>query len=92
MAEMLKEFGYTTSCIGKWHLGHKEEYMPNNQGFDEFYGVPYSNDMDNYYYEHNDFQSPPLPLYQNKELIESGPDQAYLTKRYTDEAIRQIKK
>ncbi|UCS92108.1 sulfatase [Echinicola marina] len=90
MAEMLKASGYTTSCIGKWHLGHKEVYMPNNQGFDEFYGVPYSNDMDGYYYKNNDFQSPPLPFYRNTELIEEGPDQHYLTKRYTEETIRQI--
>ncbi|AKP52662.1 sulfatase family protein [Cyclobacterium amurskyense] len=91
MAEMLKEGGYTTSCIGKWHLGHKEAFMPNNQGFDEFYGVPYSNDMDNYYYKDIDFQSPPLPFYRNTELIESGPDQQYLTKKYTEEAVKQIK-
>ncbi len=91
MAEMLKENGYTTSIIGKWHLGHKVEFMPGNHGFDEFYGVPYSNDMDGYYYKRIDFQSPPLPFYRNTELIESGPDQRYLTKRYTEEAIRQIK-
>ncbi len=91
MAEMLKGINYKTSCIGKWHLGHKEEFMPNNHGFDEFYGVPYSNDMDYYYYEQNDFQSPPLPFYRNRELIESGPDQQFLTKRYTEETIRQIK-
>jgi arylsulfatase A len=91
IAEMLKESGYSTSCIGKWHLGHKEEYMPNNHGFDEFYGVPYSNDMDNYYYKKNDFQSPPLPFYRNTELIESGPDQQFLTKKYTQEALAQIK-
>tara|TARA_R110001592_G_scaffold363394_1_gene687407 strand:+ start:49303 stop:50643 length:1341 start_codon:yes stop_codon:yes gene_type:complete len=91
MAEMLKDGGYSTSCIGKWHLGHKEEFMPNNHGFDEFYGVPYSNDMDNYNYEKIGFQSPPLPFYRNTKLIESGPDQQYLTKKYTDEAIKQIK-
>ena len=91
MAEMLKEGGYSTSCIGKWHLGHKEEFMPNNQGFDNFFGVPYSNDMDNHYYKHIDFQSPPLPLYRNTELVESGPDQRYLTKIYTEEAVRLIK-
>ena len=91
MAEMLRDNGYTTSIIGKWHLGHKEEFMPNNQGFDQFYGVPYSNDMDNYYYKHIDFQSPPLPFYRNKTLIESGPDQDYLTQKYTEEAINQIK-
>ncbi len=91
MAEMLKDSGYKTICIGKWHLGHKERFMPNNQGFDEFFGVPYSNDMDNYYYKNIDFQSPPLPLYRNRELVESGPDQNYLTKIYTEEAIRQIR-
>ena len=91
MAEMLQNKGYATACIGKWHLGHKEKFMPNSQGFDYFFGVPYSNDMDNYYYKSRDFQSPPLPLYRNRELIEEGPDQSYLTKRYTEEAIRQIK-
>jgi len=91
MSEMLKESGYSTSCIGKWHLGHKDEFMPNNHGFDEFYGVPYSNDMDNHYYKNIDFQSPPLPLYRNTELIESGPDQQFLTKKYTEEAISQIR-
>ncbi len=91
MAEMLQNKGYSTSCIGKWHLGHKDKFMPNNQGFDYFFGVPYSNDMDNHYYKSRDFQSPPLPLYRNRELIEEGPDQSYLTKRYTEEAIRQIK-
>jgi len=92
MAKMLKNAGYATACIGKWHLGHKEEYMPNNHGFDYFYGVPYSNDMDSYFYKHNNFQSPPLPLYRNKEVIQMGPDQRYLTKMYTEETIRFIQK
>ena len=92
LAEMLKDNGYTTSCIGKWHLGHQEKYMPNNQGFDMFYGVPYSNDMDGYYYTHNNFQSPPLPFYRNKEIIGEGIDQSQLTKMYTSEAVKQIKK
>jgi arylsulfatase A-like enzyme len=91
LAELLNDQGYTTSCIGKWHLGHKSEYMPNSQGFDTFYGVPYSNDMDGYYYKHLDFQSPPLPFYRNEELIGEGLDQQYLTKMYTEEAVRQIK-
>ncbi|MCK5101357.1 MAG: sulfatase [Cyclobacteriaceae bacterium] len=90
MAEMLKSVGYATACIGKWHLGHLEKFMPNNHGFDYFFGVPYSNDMDSYYYKHNDFQSPPLPLYRNKEIIEEGPDQRYLTRMYTEEAVRFI--
>jgi arylsulfatase A len=93
MAEMLKTVGYSTGCIGKWHLGHATtEMMPNNQGFDYYYGVPYSNDMDGYYYEHNDFQSPPLPVYSNTVQVDSGPDQQYLTKMFTEEAIRFIQK
>ncbi|MDD4143695.1 MAG: sulfatase [Prolixibacteraceae bacterium] len=91
MAEMFRENGYSTTCIGKWHLGHLPEFMPGRHGFDHFYGVPYSNDMDRHYYRNIDFQSPPLPLYKNENLIEEGPDQKYLTKRYTEEVIRIIK-
>lgn len=47
LAEQLKNAGYATACIGKWHLGHKEIYLPTNQGFDYYFGIPYSNDMDN---------------------------------------------
>ncbi|KAG1649532.1 Arylsulfatase G [Nymphon striatum] len=46
LAEQLKSVGYQTAAIGKWHLGHKEQYMPNNHGFDYYFGIPYSNDMD----------------------------------------------
>mgnify|MGYP006285178939 CR=1 FL=1 len=91
MAEMLKEADYHTLCIGKWHLGHKPQFMPNNHGFDAFYGVPYSNDMDSYYYRGRDFQSPPLPLFRDSTVIEHGPDQQLLTKKYTEEAISQIR-
>ena len=91
MAEMFKEQGYFTSCIGKWHLGHLEKFMPNNHGFDEFYGVPYSNDMDNHYYERNNFQAPPLPFFRNTKQIGKGLDQRYLTKLYTEETVKQIK-
>ncbi len=47
IAEQLKKAGYATACVGKWHLGHKEEYLPTSHGFDYYYGIPYSNDMDN---------------------------------------------
>lgn len=91
LAELFEDNGYSTACIGKWHLGHQPEFMPNRQGFDYFYGVPYSNDMDGHYYRHNNFQSPPLPVYRNESIIEEGPDQRYLTKRYTEESIQLIK-
>ncbi|MDX1284860.1 MAG: sulfatase [Draconibacterium sp.] len=92
MAEMFQENGYATACIGKWHLGHKEQFMPNNHGFDYYYGVPYSNDMDSHFYKHNNFQSPPLPVLRNTELKEQGPPQKYLTKMFTEEAVAFIKK
>ncbi|MGQ7871101.1 sulfatase family protein [Sunxiuqinia sp. sy24] len=91
LPEVLKPQGYQTALIGKWHLGHKKKFMPNNQGFDYFYGVPYSNDMDNYFYKHNNFQSPPLPVYENTKLVENGTDQDYLTKKWTDAAVKYIK-
>ncbi|HQU52195.1 MAG TPA: sulfatase-like hydrolase/transferase, partial [Saprospiraceae bacterium] len=47
LAEQLKKAGYATACVGKWHLGSKEQYLPTNNGFDYYYGIPYSNDMDN---------------------------------------------
>jgi len=78
IAEVLKEQGYATACIGKWHLGHKPEYLPPNQGFDYYFGIPYSNDMS------------PVPLILGTEIIEEGPDQAQLTKRYTEHALRFI--
>lgn len=92
MAEMLKSVGYSTACIGKWHLGHKEEFMPDKHGFDYYFGVPYSNDMDGHYYEKNNFQSPPLPVYRNSEVIAEGPPQKYLTRMFTEEAVNFIKK
>lgn len=92
LPELLKPLGYTTAVIGKWHLGNEEKFLPNNQGFDYYYGVPYSNDMDAYYYKHNKFQSPPLPVYENMNLIEEGPNQDNLTRMWTDAAVDYINK
>lgn len=86
LAEMLKSRQYATACIGKWHLGHKQEFMPNNQGFDYFFGIPYSNDM----IPENSRKYPPLPLLRNKDTIEVNPDQHTLTKRYTEEVVNFI--
>lgn len=90
LAEMLRGKGYATACIGKWHLGHHKEFLPTRQGFDYFFGTPYSNDMNSYYYKQNNFQSPPLPLLRQEEIIEENPDQRYLTRRYTGEAVKFI--
>lgn len=75
IAEMLKDEGYVTGIVGKWHLGSQDRYMPWNQGFDSFQGVPYSNDMGNFFW------------YDEQEIIYEPIDQAYLTQRYTEKAL-----
>jgi arylsulfatase A len=102
IAEMLKPKGYTTGIIGKWHLGHLPEFLPTKQGFDYWFGLPYSNDMgkiattrldpDNPSATLPRLNVPPLPLYRNDSVIETEPDQHFLTKRYTEEAIQFIKR
>ncbi len=87
IAEAVKEQGYTTGIIGKWHLGHLPEFLPLNHGFDYYFGIPYSNDMLPPRYK----KAPELPLYENQKIIESDPDQNLLTKRYTEKAISFIK-
>ena len=88
LAEALKEQGYATGMIGKWHLGHHEEFLPTNNGFDSFFGIPYSNDMrPNPKSKGAARKYPPLPLMENTTVIESSPDQRQLTKRYTEKAI-----
>ncbi len=78
IAEALKPLGYSTACIGKWHLGDRPEYRPLRQGFDYYYGILYSNDMVN------------PDIHRNDEVIEHPTDQTTLTKRYTKEAIKFI--
>jgi len=87
IAEAVKEQGYTTACIGKWHLGHLSKYLPPNHGFDYYFGLPYSNDMR----PENNAKYPPLPLIEGTETIEENPDQSQLTKRYTAKALDFIK-
>lgn len=80
IAELLKDQGYATACVGKWHLGHLPPFLPTAHGFDQYYGIPYSNDMD----KHNP------PLMRDTEIIENPVDQTTVTKRYTEEAVRFI--
>lgn len=86
IAEALKEQGYATAAYGKWHLGHREPYLPPNHGFDEYFGVPYSNDM----WSQRGKTFPPLPLIEGTETIEEEPDQGTLTPRYTEKAVQFI--
>jgi arylsulfatase A len=81
IAELLKTKDYHTACIGKWHLGDYEQFLPTRQGFDYYYGIPYSNDM----------TDPPLPLMRNEEVIEQPVDNALLTQKMTQEAVQYIR-
>lgn len=85
-AEVAKSRGYATMMIGKWHLGHLPEFLPTRQGFDHYFGLPYSNDM-----KQSHAGYPPLPLYRDEQVIETEPDQSQLTRRYTEEAVRFLR-
>ena len=103
IAEVLKNVGYATACIGKWHLGHLPEYLPTRQGFDYYYGIPYSNDMDFVqgspgYWRHADdpnFLANTMhynvPLIENEMEIERPANQNTITERYSEKAIEKIK-
>ncbi len=101
IAEALREIGYATAIIGKWHLGHLPRYLPTNHGFDYWFGLPYSNDMDSTVAPGGGAGRAALfdpkieyynvPLYRNDEEIERPADQNTLTRRYTEEATRFIR-
>ena len=99
--EMLKEKGYATGIFGKWHLGHHDEFLPLQHGFDEYVGLPYSNDMWPVGYDgvplvgtgKHKSNYPPLKLYQGNEVIDTIAtlkDQAMLTSLYTNKAVQFI--
>jgi arylsulfatase A-like enzyme len=84
VAEVLKSKGYATTCIGKWHMGDHPDFLPTAQGFDSYFGIPYSNDMNR--------KNIPLPLMRNETVIEdSVQNDTTITQRYTEEAVQFIK-
>ena len=85
IAEILKAKGYATACVGKWHLGDEPEFLPTQQGFDSYFGIPYSNDMR---IERDGKRGP--PLMRGTKIIEHPADQSTLTRRYTEAAVRFI--
>lgn len=89
IAEMLKTKGYSTGIVGKWHLGHQPEFLPNKQGFDSYFGLPYSNDMWPHHPETKNYY-PPLPLYEGDSVIQILDDQSQLTTWYTEKAVSFI--
>lgn len=98
LAEALKPLGYATACVGKWHLGHLPQFLPTNNGFDSYFGIPYSNDMDALRSApkgRDKFWDPKVeywnvPLMRNTEVVERPAQQTTITGRYTDEAVRFI--
>jgi arylsulfatase A-like enzyme len=78
--EILKEKGYATGIVGKWHLGHHSKYLPLQHGFDEYFGIPYSNDMESVVYM------------RGNEVESYKVKQQYITKTYTKEAQKFITK
>lgn len=104
LAEICKQQGYATACFGKWHLGHHPKFLPLHHGFDEYFGLPYSNDMWPLHPAYANLPPdaakrkqgyPPLPLLEGDAIVDpevTGEDQAQLTTRYTERAVQFIEK
>ena len=92
MAEVLKDAGYATGIFGKWHLGDQPEFLPTRQGFDEFFGLPYSHDIAPYHQRQSYFHFPSLPLLEGEKVVELNPDPDFLTQRFTERAVQFIEK
>lgn len=97
IARALKGNGYRTAAVGKWHLGHLSPHLPTDHGFDSYFGIPYSNDMDKV--EKTDhftladeerYQAYNVPLMRDKEIVERPADQRSITRRYTEEVVSKI--
>ncbi len=100
LAEALKAKGYATACVGKWHLGHLPEYLPTRHGFDSYFGIPYSNDMDRRAdlgpkgrdaFLNSKVEYWNVPLLRGEREVERPADQHTVTKRYTGEAVKFIR-
>lgn len=99
IADALQDVGYATACVGKWHLGHLPQFLPTNQGFDSYFGIPYSNDMDaavsapkgraKFDIPRSEYFN--VPLMQNETIVERPADQTTITRRYTEHAATFIR-
>lgn len=92
IAEVLKGAGYRTGMFGKWHLGDKPEFLPTKQGFDEFFGIPFSHDIHPFHPRQSHYNFPPLALLENETVIEMDPNADFLTKRITEHAVSFIER
>lgn len=94
LAEVAKQKGYATAAVGKWHLGHLPPFLPTKHGFDEYYGLPYSNDMWPYHPEAKK-AFPVLPMVENDKIVDAdvtAEDQTHLTTDYTAKAVSFIER
>lgn len=91
LPEMLRELGYATAIVGKWHLGTAAQFNPLKNGFDEWLGIPYSNDNSRYH-PVLAAEMPPLPLFDGETVIERDPDQSQFTRRFTERAVSFIER
>lgn len=93
IAEMLKEKGYNTAIYGKWHLGDHSDFLPTRQGFDDYFGILYSNDMWNKHPQQGTiFNFDVLPLWENEKRIDTLYDQSQLTTQITERSVDFISK
>lgn len=93
MGELLKQKGYSTAVFGKWHLGSQRQFLPLQNGFDEYYGLPYSNDMWPFHPQQGEvFNFPDLPTYDGNEVAGYNTDQSRFTTDYTTRSVNFIKK
>ena len=90
LPQVFKDRGYATAMFGKWHLGHHPQFLPTRRGFDEWLGIPYSNDNGPLHPTTRGI--PSLPLYENENVIELDPDQAHFTRRLTERAVSFIER
>src|SRR5436190_23488232 len=88
LAQILKARGYATAIYGKWHLGDSPQFLPTRHGFDDYFGLPYSNDMWPKHPTAKNF--PDLPLIEKEKILEYNPDQTQLTTWYTERAVKFI--
>jgi len=91
LASLLRDQGYATRMVGKWHLGDQPEFLPTAHGFDSYLGLPYSNDMIPDHPMQEKHQFPPLPVLRDDRVVDVDPNQASLTDNYLDEALRFIR-
>src|SRR5437763_1104146 len=90
IADVLKTRGYATAIYGKWHLGHHPKFLPTRHGFDDYFGLPYSNDMWPRHPTNRTF--PDLPLIDGERVVQTNPDMDTLTARYTERAVAFIRR